>query len=287
MSEHRTDDFRMTIFGIVNVRQDVRMPKLNYVWFWPNGGPTEEGWYELGDGLDAFARTSRRVTERYSEGLAAAGIEARRSAVQMMLSDANAPEDRVVLETDVRRPGDEIVRVLVPEAVGSLAPQDRAQLVLDVVDAAMRRIGDARGWPLVELAHAHAHVREHNFTFEMVGPWKSNPSRKRRVRPVAHIADDGWGRLSYEVADSRSGATLGFTRLMPITLNSLPQFKRAIGFTRWRDERTLEREESWLRHVGQREDELQLFDIEELEDRHELALPRPSEITFGVDHQTL
>ena len=262
------------------------MAKLKDVWFWPNGGPTEEGWGGLGEGADAFARTSRRVTERYCEGLAAIGIEARRSTVKMLLFEPSAPETDVVLETLwVDRPGEEIVRVLVPTAVAGLAPQDRAQLVLDVVDTAMRYIGEARGWPIEELARAHYHVLEHNFTYEMVGSWRSNQSRRRRVRPVAHIADDGWGRLSYEVADSRSGVTLGFTRLKPITLNSLPKFTRAIRSTRWRDENTLEREESWLRRVGVRGDELQLFDIEELGDRHELVLARPSGVTLGVDHR--
>lgn len=262
------------------------MPKLTYVWCWPNGGPTEEGWGHLPSdrGGDAFARTSRRVTERYSEALAGAGLTAGVAAIQLLVQEADAHATSVAVWTRARRGGDASARVDVPNAVAGLLAQDRAQVVLDVVDNVMRRIGEVNGWPDVVLTDAYDHVVRHDFGFQMAGPWKSNRSRTRRARPVAYVADDGWGRLSFEVADAKTGESLGFTKLAPMTVNSLPKFKRALRWT-WQDTDTIVREESWLTRVGERTSQEEVYSAVTLGAAHTLTLPPRTGVRFEIEHR--
>ena len=242
------------------------MAKLQYIWFWPNGGP-EDGPWDHGSSTpaeDAFVRTSRRVTERYSEALATAGIDARRSAIQMFVGAAEEDARTVLVETHLHPAGNEVFRAFVPANVAQLSASDRARLVLEVVDAAMLRLAQERGWPLEACHRARQHTMEHGLTFSMAGAWKSNPSRKRRVRPVVRINDDGWGDLCFEVADTRSGDSLGFTRPVRSPLNSAPKFKRSTREMRWTDDSTIERPSDWQVRIGTDWGELDTFDIEDL-----------------------
>lgn len=241
------------------------MAKLQYVWFWPNGGP-EDGLWGPGStpAEDAFVRTSRRVTERYSEALAAAGIEARRSAIQMFVSAAEDDASAVVVESHLHPAGDEVFRAFVPAGVAQMSASDRARLVLEVVDAAMLRLAQERGWPVEACHRARQHAMEHGLSFRTAGPWKSNPSRKRRVRPVVRIKDDGLGDLAIEVADARTGVPLGFTRSVRSPLNSVQKLKRSTREMRWADDSTLERPSDWQVRTGTDWGKLDAFDIGDL-----------------------
>src|SRR4029453_10469677 len=96
--------------------------KLQYIWFWANGGP-EDGPWDHGStpAEDAFVRASRRVTERYSEALATAGIDARRSAIQMLVGAAEDDASTVQVETHLHPAGNEVFRAFVPENVAQLS----------------------------------------------------------------------------------------------------------------------------------------------------------------------
>lgn len=246
-------------------RQNTVVAVLNYVWFWPNGGRGDKLWGDPGTPAgNAFARTSRRVTERYSEGLGAFPTQARRAAVQMFVGQADDDAAGVILRLHLRPAGDETVRVIVPSSVADMAPQDRARLVLEVVDAAMRRIGREQGWSSEATGHALQHSLDHHLGFEMTGSWKSNPGRKRRARPVARITDDGYSELCFEVADAPTGVSLGFTRAIKTPTNSLPKFKRSASEMRWVDNDLIERPDGWQLRIGSSWGQTDIFDTNDL-----------------------
>lgn len=265
------------------------MAILRYVWFWPNGGRVNELWGvgRTTPSEDAFARTSRRVTERYSEALDTFGIEARRSAVQMSISDAETADPAVVLELHLQPAGDEVVRANVPPSVAEMSPQARARLVLEVVDTAMLRIGHARGWPEAALRHAKAHTLDHGLAFDMTGDWKSNRSRNRVARPVVRITDDGWSELSFEVAGSRSGDSLGFTRSIRSPLNSLPKFERCAREFRWSDNVMIERPDDWQPRYGSTWGPVDTFDTDDLHEWPRVVDPAPAHSPLPVEVREL
>ncbi|KAA1425408.1 hypothetical protein FE697_006035 [Mumia zhuanghuii] len=241
------------------------MAVLNYVWFWPNGGPVGRPWGDGGDVTeDAFARTSRRVTERYSEALGSFDIQARRSAVQMFVSPADTASS-VVVDVHLTPVGDETVRAHVPTQVATFSSQDRARVVLEVVDASMRAIGAARGWPLQALEQAKQHVLDHHMGFEMTGAWKMDRARRLRARPVARVADDGWSELCFEVAPARAEGSLGFTQALKSPSNSLPKFKRGAATEfRWASESTIERPDDWQPRYGKAWGPVEVFETSNL-----------------------
>lgn len=270
-------------------RQDVIVAILGYVWFWPNGGPIGGLW---GDGRstpaeDAFARTSRRVTERYSQSLDTFGIDAGREAIQMLIDQAENADAAVLLELHLQLAGEEVVRAYVPPSVAEMSPQNRARLVLEVVDTAMVRIGRARGWPEAALHHAKEHTLDHGLAFDMTGAWKSNRSRSRVARTVARLTDDGWSELAFEVAGSRSGDSLGFTRSIKSPLNSLPKFERCAREFRWSDNATIERPDDWQPRYGSNWGPVDTFDTDDLHLWPQVLHPAPARSPLPVQVREL
>lgn len=166
------------------LRQAGLVAKLRYVWFWPNGGPRDGVWGETSPAVDAFARTSRRVTERYSETLSGFKIETPRSLIQMHVLDASHDVSRVEVQMTVLSNRDEIVHAIVPTKVIRLSPQERARLVLQCVHMGMQQIGQRYSWPPEALVHAYEHTLAHNLGFEAKGQWKSNTRTIKRTRLV-------------------------------------------------------------------------------------------------------
>lgn len=260
------------------------VPRLQYVWFWPNGGPVDGLWGDASSAAeDVFARSSRRVTERYSEALANQGLNEHRSAIQMFIREADDESSGVRLEADLHRVGDEVFRAIIPGRVTQLSAQSRARLVLEVVDAAMQRLARERGWPLEAFRRARQHTMDHGLGFCRVGAWNSNPSRKRRVRPVVRIIDDGWGVFCFEVADVKSGDSLGFTRQSRSPLNSAPKFKRSTRELRWADDSTLERPSDWQVRIGGEWGEVDVYDIADLRPWPHTIEPLPESSPLPVE----
>jgi hypothetical protein len=264
------------------------MAALDQVWFWPDGGHPDRPWPDHhGDvdyaAEDAFLRTSRRVTERYGEALAESPIEARGSSVRMWVNQHRSDGANVSVTLGPGGPREEAgVRVDIPAVVAALAAQDRARLVLDTVDLAMRTLGDARGWPQETLRRAHQHTIDHGLGFSMVGPWKTDRSRRRRARAVARIRDEGWSELCFEIVDAHSDAQLGYTSTVVSALNSLSKFERHASQFRWSDASTIERPHDWqVRFVGdwgQRD----TFDVDDLRPWPEVLLPVPDHAPLPI-----
>jgi hypothetical protein len=251
------------------------MSKLGYVWFWPDAGHRGEPWAESA-AEDAFLRTSRRVTERYSEALDGLGLQALRWSQKISVSSAGEFSEklssRVVVDLHHLPRREHVARAYVPPEVVEMTPQSRARLVLEVVDAAVQCIGARRGWPAPALEHVLQHALDHDLEFEMKGPWTLNPTHDRRIRPVARIADDGWSDLSFEVADEASGDSLGFTRVVRSPANALSKFQDTVKELRWADPTTVERRDGWTVQSGTTWGDFESFDIEEL---------RPWPLTIG------
>lgn len=263
------------------------MAVLNYVSFWPDGGHRDKPWPDHYGGVDcsaedAFLRTSRRVTERYSEALAENPLQAPRLSIDMGVSQYRSDGPDVSVNLSLSRPGENGVRVDIPATVATLAAQDRARLVLDAVDLAMRTIGDALGWPQDVLDRAHQHTLDHGLGFSMAGPWKTDRSRKRRARPVARICDEGWSELCFEIVDARTDKHLGYTSTVVSALNSLPGFKRFASEFRWANASTIERPHDWqVRHIGDW-GRLDTFDVDDLHPWPEVLLPVPDHAPLPI-----
>jgi len=263
------------------------MAALVYVWFWPDGGHPDKPWPDNHGDLDcaaedAFLRTSRRVTERYSEALAKSPLEGRRSSIGMGVSQYRSDGANVSVNLSLSRPGENGVRVDIPATVATLAAQDRARLVVDAVDLATRTIGDALGWPQDVLGRAHQHTLDHGLGFSMAGPWKTDRSRKRRARPVARICDEGWSELCFEIVDARTDTHLGFTSTVVSALNSLPKFKNLASKFRWANPSTIERPHDWQAWSDRDWGRLDTFDVEDLRPWPEVLLPVPDHAPLPI-----
>lgn len=261
------------------------MVALDYVWFWPASGRRDEPWpHSYGvdySAEDAFLRTSRRVTERYSEVLAASPLDGRRPSIDMGVNQYG-PDDETVSVHMSSPSGENGVRVDIPPTVATLAAQDRARLVLDVVDLTMRTIGDFLGWPQDVLDRARQHTIDHGLSFSMAGPWKTDRSRKRRARPVARISDDGWSELCFEIVDARDDTHLGYTSTVVSALNALPVFKRDAREFRWADASTIERPHDWQARSIDEWGQLDTFNVDDLRPWPEVVLPVPDRSPFPI-----
>lgn len=244
------------------------MAKLGYIWFWPDAGHVGEPWADNA-AEDAFVRTSRRVTERYSEALPALDLEALRWSQKLRAWPAEElveekVTDRVVVAVHHLPRREHVAHAFVPPQMIEMAPQARARLVLEVVDSAMRCIGARRGWPAPALEQVRQHALSHDLEFEMKGPWTLNPDRDRRVRLVARIADDGWSDLSFEVAYDSSTESLGFTRVVRSPANAYGKFQDTVKELRWADASTIERPDGWTVQAGAAWGGVESFDINDL-----------------------
>lgn len=258
------------------------MAKLGYVWCWPSSGLQGQPWAESSE-EDSFTRTSRRVTECYSETLEDLGLEARRWS-QKIVPQGRRGRQRRALVSVVHLPRREhVVHAHLPSSVVDMARQDRARLVLDVVDIAMRRIGAQRGWNEEALDRPQQHALEHNLEFEMTGPWTSSPTGDRRIRLVARIADDGWSDLCFEVADGASGLSLGFTQTVRSPLNNVQSFRDGVKAFRWADPVTIERPAGWSTYSGTSWPSVESFNIGDLRAWPAEREPAPHQSPIEID----
>lgn len=258
------------------------MAKLGYVWCWPSSGLQGQPWAESPE-EDSFARTSRRVTERYSETLEDLALEARRWSQKISPHAAEDASDAALVSVFHLPRREHVVHAHLPSRVVHMARQDRARLVLDVVDVAMRRIGARRGWDEEALDRPRQHALEHNLEFEMTGPWSSSATGDRRIRLVARVADDGWSDLCFEVADGASGPSLGFTQTVRSPLNNVQSFRDGVKAFRWADPVTVERPSGWSTYSGTSWPSVESFNIEDLRAWPAEREPAPHQSPMEID----
>lgn len=208
------------------------MPVFKVVEFWPATGLPSHPWVDDPD-ADAFTRTSRRVCELYSEGLAPASLTGPAKALRLFA--VRGPHGSKRVEVEVHEhfyESFEAGSVGVPGGVAELAPEARARLVLEVVHAAATQLATVRGWPEAALESARRHVLEHHFQFDWATPWKSSRDRAHRVRAVFHLTDDGTGRVVLEVRAVKTGALVARSPEV-LALSTIEGFKRSARTLRW------------------------------------------------------
>jgi hypothetical protein len=220
--------------------------QLSTIEFWPATGFIDQPWVDDA-GEDAFVKTATRVCERFSEALRDAPPEARitnrvssirlftgrHGASNQRQPDPQVDADSVLVEAILDPPsGFEMVRVTVPSGIENLTAQQRARLVLDVITAATGRLAEARGWHRAPLDAARRHVIDHGYGFTAVSPWKSSRSRRHRARCAFAMADDGFGRLTLQVADVANGSLIA-TAGPYLAYSTREGYTRSVRTLRW------------------------------------------------------
>lgn len=229
------------------------MARLSTVEFWPATGFVDRPWVE-DPGEDAFVKTATRICERFSEalrdGLGGAVVENSVGSIRFFTGrhadpdwrGRNVPADpvNVLVEVVLDRPhGFEMATVTLPQGIEALTAQERARLVLEVICAATGRLGAVRGWDRQVLAAARQHVIDHGYGYEAVGPWKASPSRRHRARCVFGLADDGFGRLTLQVADAGSEEVVAWAGPY-LAYSTREGFARSVRTLRWTGRTTVE-----------------------------------------------
>lgn len=152
--------------------------------------------------VDAAARTSRRVTEAVSRELAELGLLARVGEYRIF-ADEGANRDVVFIPP--RTSADQFGgRVEIPGGFRFLDPETRADLIAQVVEAALLVIAAWSEWDPSVVSEAMRRVRVAGLQCDWIGPWNATPDRRSRVRLEGHIADDGYARWHLVVASTDS-----------------------------------------------------------------------------------
>lgn len=198
---------------------------------WPTGFPDLP--WESDPDVDAFCRSGVAVAMAYSEGLAALRLPSHRSVLRLSCGRPS-PDGaaRVTVVVD-RLDGDlEHAGVGLPTGVAGWAPGDRARLVLEVLHAAVARLGEARGWERAPLDRLRDETAAGDLRPVSASPWRSSPDRRYRARVQTHVAPDGFGRTVLEVADGEDRVVAASAEVL-----SWPR-ARDLGPLRWtgRDE---------------------------------------------------
>lgn len=231
-------------YGLSAKEEGRKLGRLRRVEVWPATGFADQPWLE-DPAEDAFAKSSRRVCELIERRLSEVMLPTRDSMVRFYLSsdeDAQAAlGDGVILVSPWLEPSSdwETCNVLVSRWFLDLAPADRARVVFDVVEAALRRYAQTFDWDTAALEQVLGPVRNSDLRYQWAGAWKSSPSRRLRARCVAELFDDGFGRMSVEVEDSRSSALIGVSQ-PSLSYSTSKGFARSAKSMRWASEESLE-----------------------------------------------
>ena len=216
----------------MSVGQNVRMPRLSYVFVWPPTGHRRSAWVRPADN-DAFVKTARRVCELYSEAIVSLGIEGRSSEIRFM-SDVG-PKGQAEVEVTVNTEflgGFESARVLLPRGIAELAPQARGVLVLDVVHGAVLRLAEARGWDAALLESVRDRCLKRTLDYTWESSWKASSHRRYEARAEFRLLDHGFGTTRIAVRDRRSGDVIGISDEAEAFCTQAG-FKRSAGTLHW------------------------------------------------------
>lgn len=206
------------------------MAVLRTVEIWPATGFPHTAWDD-DPAVDAIAKTSRRVCERYGEGLAAHEIRSRSASVRFFAATDPERSDLLV-DVHLDSPGDESCFVHLPPGMAELSAQGRAGLVLDVIHGGLLRLAEARGWDTGAFEDARRHTVDHGLSFTWSSAWKSSPGRKLRARACYRIEDDGHSRVTVEIAETSTGHVLGTTPEV-LGFSTIEGMKRGAKTLRW------------------------------------------------------
>ncbi len=188
------------------------MTTLRRVEFYPYSGFPDRPWDDDPEN-DAFAKAACGVVELYSVRLGDLELGPSRAAALRLNLDRrerNHRDVKVSLRVDV--PGWEVGTVVLPIGVTQLSSRERALLVLDVIDAAVRRLANLRGWPAEGLDRVREHVLAQDLVFTWASAWKLSPDRRHRARASFVMNGDGTAHVRIEVTGIRRAATTASRR---------------------------------------------------------------------------
>ncbi|WP_328471125.1 hypothetical protein OHA21_06420 [Actinoplanes sp. NBC_00393] len=214
------------------------MSHLRRIGFWPLSGFPDRPWMEHPD-EDAFVRSARSVSELYSEAVREAQVPNRHSELRLFCHlDENRDDVQVTVFPDVTE-GFEMGGAALPPGVAALPGPARARLVLEVLHAAVTRLGTVRGWDRTVLDAAHAHALASGLRYRWAGPAKTGPDRRHTARPVFVLHDDGFGRVVIEVRRRDDDRTVAVSQ-SSTAFSTLEGFQRSARTLRWRNRTTVD-----------------------------------------------
>lgn len=231
------------------------MAVVREIEFWPASGPEDEAWTD-DPATDALVRSACRISEAYGAALQAERLEGPVASLRFFSHPSQCEDGAVTLQVDTGRPqGWESGVVVVPTGVADLSAEARGLLVLELIHRAMTEIAPHRGWSTGVLDRIRHKVVAAGLGFVWSSPWKASPDRRREVRAVFRIVDDGFGRGALEVRARGTQELLARSEEW-LTYGSLHAFRWGLKTLRWRGS-TLE----WAPYVdddGHREQPLDL-----------------------------
>jgi hypothetical protein len=176
--------------------------RLTRVWIWPDTGKPHKPWDEEPE-LDSFLRTSRRVAEAFRTELEREQIDVRDRRIELYL-DAELGEATIRVRVDEYgvTEGTESGSVTLSRGFHTLDPYTRAFYVADVLHAATRRLGEIHDWDLEAIDRAMDRVRAADYSAEWTSGWRPSASGEIAARLHAEFADDGFARVSIQIADA-------------------------------------------------------------------------------------
>lgn len=209
------------------------MPKVSQLFIWPPTGWYDKPWVEPDDN-DAFVKSSRRVCELYSEGLAQADIDGRCREIRFSSHEASPDPDpvHVLVHTDFIS-GWEMINIAVPKGAADLTPEARGLLVLDTIHGGVLRLAQARGWDPDKVEHVRQHCLARRLDYTWDGRWKASPSRRYDARGEFRLLDYGFGVTRIAIRDRRTGEVVGASREATAYCTH-EGFKRSADSLRWK-----------------------------------------------------
>lgn len=210
--------------------------RVRHVDFSPSSGWLDRPWDHDPD-IDAFARSSRRVCERYTELLQGAQLASNQLRIFLRM---NSAKDIARVEFLDGEPTDfESALAYLPRGLTDWTPTQRARLALELQHASALALARVRGSDPAPFGLAHHALLLEGLQPLWHGPWTSSPSRKHRARLVQRIEDTGFAKLWLEVClQGQEGSPIGRTEAINSPGN-LIAFARASCQRRWQDAKTL------------------------------------------------
>ncbi|GAB1689947.1 hypothetical protein KRM28CT15_17500 [Krasilnikovia sp. M28-CT-15] len=214
------------------------MSALRLISFWPPTGFPDHPWLEHPD-EDAFVRSARSVCELYSEAICRTRVPARHSELRLACHhDSDRTNILVTVHPEITE-GFELAVALLPPGIAELPAPVRGGLVLEVVHAAVTRLGQDRGWEEAALLAARDHVLAAGLRYRWTGPAKVSPDRRHIAHPVYVLQDDGYGRVTVQVRRRDDGQLVAESP-PALAFSTSAGFARSARTLHWRSKRVVE-----------------------------------------------
>ena len=212
------------------------MPRLRIVEAWPATRHPGRPWHADPD-VAAFLASSRGIFELYSDELPAAEQSAKASSVRFFVAEDTRPAGFDVSLLDRFLQSFDIVWVSVPQRFSELSAAARTSAALDVVHAAVRALGELRGWDVARLDEVRDRAAQRGLRYAWASGWRAAPGRRHEARGVYWLDDDGQGHVQLEI-QTADGAVIARSEPVLAFMTSAG-FARSAKTLRWLDAATV------------------------------------------------